>query len=286
MRTLNVLYLILLSILFSVSLKAQETITIGTRHTVFSLILNEEREYWVYIPEQHKGETTTSYPVLYLLDGDSFFHSVVGYARFFSSSKASSFPPCIIVAVLNTDRTRDLTPTRSAARRDGTIRSGDKPVGGGAEFFFRFLTEELRPEIEKKASTNGQNFLVGHSYAGLFTLHILLSHPEAFDTYIALDPSLWWDGGYILKRVKHDSEIIDFSGKQLYVGFATQPRRDKKLIHFPLVDTFFETAIPRLEKQQLRLVCRKFPLEVHGTIALPGIYDGLKSLFPGDAISF
>lgn len=286
MRKLNILYLIILSILFSISLSAQETIAIGTRHTLFSQLLNEEREYWVYVPEHKPGEAAKSYPVLYLLDGDSFFHSVVGYTRFFSSSKASSLPPCIIVGVLNTDRTRDFTPTCSAARRDGTIYPEDQSLGGGAESFFRFLTEELRPEIEKKTSANGQNFLVGHSYAGLFTLHVLLSHPDAFETYIALDPSLWWDQGYLLKQVEQNAETTDYSGKQLYVGFATQPRRDKKLIHFPLVDTFLNTAVPNMEKQRLRIVSRKFPLEMHGTIALPGIYDGLKCMFPNDTLSF
>lgn len=79
MRKLNILYLIILSTLFSISLSAQETMAIGTRHTLFSQLLNEEREYWVYVPEHKPEEAAESYPVLYLLDGDSFFHSVVGY---------------------------------------------------------------------------------------------------------------------------------------------------------------------------------------------------------------
>lgn len=76
MRKLNILYLIILSTLFSISLSAQETMAIGTRHTLFSQLLNEEREYWVYVPEHKPEEAAKSYPVLYLLDGDSFFHSL------------------------------------------------------------------------------------------------------------------------------------------------------------------------------------------------------------------
>ena len=113
------------------SVQAQDAIHIGTRHTLFSQLLNEERAYWVYEPERQAGDSIRNLPVLYLLDGDVFFHSVVGFTRFFSSSKVSSLPPCIVVAVLNTDRTRDFTPTCSAARRDGTIHSVDKPQGGG-----------------------------------------------------------------------------------------------------------------------------------------------------------
>lgn len=278
MKGWYILFVMLFSGVFLFPAKAQETISIGTRHCMFSQVLNEERDYWVYKSETLPGEPERSYPVLYLLDGDSFFHSVVGFARMFSSSKVSSLPPCIVVAVLNTDRTRDLTPTSSAARRDGTVHAGDKPEGGGAELFYRFLVEELRPEIEKQLPVDGENYLVGHSYAGLFTLHVLLNHPEAFDTYMALDPSLWWDQGYLMKQAE-EIKKSDFSGKQLYVGFATQPRPGKKLIHFPLVDSFLETIVPNMEKQHLRVITRKFPEETHGTIALPGIYDGLKSLF-------
>ena len=63
------------------------------------------------------------------------------------------------------------------------------------------------------------------------------------------------------------------------IGFVTQPRPGTKLIHFPLVDSFLETIVPNMEKQQLRVITGKFLEETHGTIALPGIYDGLKSLF-------
>lgn len=283
MRSLYIPFIVCISLLFCLPAKAQEAISIGTRHTLSSHILEEEREYWVYVPENQSPEQ--KYPVLYLLDGDSFFHSVVGFTRLFSTSKVSSLSPCIVVAVLNTDRTRDFTPTCSAARRDGTVHPDDKPDGGGAEAFYRFLTEELRPVIEKELPVSGQNLLVGHSYAGLFTLNVLLTHPDAFNSYIAVDPSLWWDRGYLLKQIKRNTNKLDFSGKQLYVAFATQSRLDRKLIHFPLVDDFMETVIPLMEQQYLRVHSRKFPEEAHGTVALPGFYDGLKNLFFNYAVS-
>lgn len=280
MRSLHILFLMGVINLFNSPLKAQEIISIGTRHTLFSRTLNEEREYWVYVPEIQTGEKERTYPVLYLLDGDSFFYPVVGFTRLFSASKVSSLPPCIVVAVLNTDRTRDFTPSRSAARRDGTICPDDKPEGGGAEQFYRFLTEELRSEVEHKLPVNGRRLLAGHSYAGLFTLDVLLNHLDAFDTYIAIDPSLWWDQGSFRKQMDERLDGIDFSGKQLYVAFATQPRPGIKLIYFPLVDDFIGNVLPRMEKRNLRVLSREFPEEMHGTIALPGFYDGLKRLFP------
>ena len=279
MKSFYILLLITITWTSSLPVQGQDSINIGTRHSLFSNILNEERMYWIYKPEKQPGEEEKDYPVLYLLDGDVFFHSVVGFTRFFASSRVSSLPPCVVVAVLNTDRTRDLTPTPSAARRDGTVRSGDEPKGGGAEQFYRFLVEELRPAIEKEFPVGGQNMLVGHSFAGLFALHVLWNHPESFDTYMALDPSLWWDQGAFLKQAGTRGDKTVFDGKQLYVAFATRPRTERNLIHFPLTDTFLDTVIPEMERCNLRVVSKKFPEETHGTIALPAIYDGLKCLF-------
>lgn len=274
-----IILLVVIGGLTPFSVQAQDAIHIGTRHTLFSQLLNEERAYWVYEPERQAADSIRNLPVLYLLDGDVFFHSVVGFTRFFSSSKVSSLPPCIVVAVLNTDRTRDFTPTCSAARRDGTIHSGDKPQGGGVELFYRFLTEELRPEVEKRVLGGSSNILVGHSYAGLFTLEMLLRHPGSFDTFMAIDPSLWWDQGVFLRQWEEKVSGKDFSGKQLYVAFATQRRPGVKLNQFSLADSLKIKIVPDMEKRHLRVVYKKFPEEMHGTVALPGIFDGLKSLF-------
>ena len=252
MKILYIILFIQIGWIFPLSAQKQDSIYIGTRHTLFSEILNEERKYWIYVPETKAGEKGKAYPVLYLLDGDSFFHSVVGFTRFFSSSKTSNLPPCIVVAVLNTDRTRDFTPTCSAARRDGTICPYDKPAGGGAEQFHRFLIEELQT---------------------------LSNHPESFDSYIAIDPSLWWDRGVFLQQAAKNVYQKDFSGKHLYVAFATRQRPAIKLIQFSLADSLKNKIIPEMKNKHLHVVYKKFPDEVHGTIALPAIFDGLKSLF-------
>ena len=85
MKKLYIILFIQIGWIFPLSAQKQDSIYIGTRHTLFSEILNEERKYWIYVPETKAGEKGKAYPVLYLLDGDSFFHSVVGFTRFFSS---------------------------------------------------------------------------------------------------------------------------------------------------------------------------------------------------------
>jgi len=257
--------------------KHVQTIYIGNRHTLYSHFLQEEREYWVHVPENYGKDSMRHFPVIYLLDGDSFFHMLVGMHKTLSKGKGKFCPPCIIVGVLNTDRTRDLTPTASAAGRDGKIQPNTQVQGGGSAIFTRFLTEELRSTINQAYRTNGKNILIGHSYAGLFTVNTFLYHTDLFDIYLALDPSLWWDQGKLVKAAENLVQGKDFTGKSLYIGLATRPRPDRRTIHLGQSEQLVSNILPRA--RNLRFFYKAFPEETHGTIAIPGLFDGIKRLF-------
>ncbi len=269
--------ILLIFLLLPLTLRSQEDICIGKKAVLFSSVLQEERSYWIHLPECYDADAGQGYPVVYLLDGDSFFHSLVGIGRTLASGKGKYLPPCIIVGVLNTDRTRDLTPTASAAGRDGKIAAGAIPRGGGSEAFGKFLTEELRAVIDSAYHTNGWNMLIGHSYAGLFTLDTFLRHTDLFDTYLAIDPSLWWDQGRLVREAKGLVEGRDFEGKSLYVGVASKKRTDRVDIHLDKVGYLLSVILPQAENQ--RFFSKSIPDESLGTVAIPCIYDGIKQLF-------
>ncbi len=233
-------HILLIFLLLPLTLRSQEDICIGKELVLYSTVLQEDRSYWIHLPEHYNMDTKQRYPVVYLLDGDSFFHSLVGIRKTLASGRGKYLPPCIIVGVLNTDRTRDFTPTASAAGRDGKISIDAIPQGGGSEAFSKFLTEELRPAIDSAYRTNGWNMLIGHSYAGLFTLN-------------------------------------NFKGKSLYIGVASKKRTDRVDIHLDKVSYLLSELLPQAEN--LRFFSKSFPDENHGTVAVPGIYDGIKQLF-------
>ncbi|NEU03207.1 ferri-bacillibactin esterase BesA, partial [Escherichia coli] len=52
--------------------------------------------------------------------------------------------------------------------------------------------------IDKKRQT-----IFGHSLGGLFVLQVLLTKPDAFQTYIAGSPSIHWNKPFILKKTDH-----------------------------------------------------------------------------------
>src|SRR5258708_8957230 len=90
-------------------------IVIGTRDSIWSPTLTEYRTFQVYTPPSYRDTTylPQKYPVLCLLDGDAHFHSVTGLIQILGTGVNGTVvvPEMIVVAIPNTDRTRDLTPT-------------------------------------------------------------------------------------------------------------------------------------------------------------------------------
>jgi hypothetical protein len=65
-----------------------------------------------------------------------------------------------------------------------------------------FIIDELKPAVAKTVRVDpGRQALFGHSLGGLFVLHALFSRSDAFDTFIAGSPSLWWGKKSILREV-------------------------------------------------------------------------------------
>ena len=210
------------AVLVAVSASAQDgngSITIGERFVMSSTVLGEGRSYWVSVPASYQ-ETKYAprrYPVLYLLDGDTNFYSATGTVRFMSTGLSGNIqiPELIIVAVLNTDRTRDFTPTHTLQRPEG-----DDPTlknSGGGDAFLKFLNDELIPHIDRTYRTSPYRIIVGHSFGGLLALHALQNAPHMFHGYIAIDPSLFWDEQLLVRRARERPINRDARPRHVYV---------------------------------------------------------------------
>jgi predicted alpha/beta superfamily hydrolase len=161
--------------------------------TVASRALGETRTVHVHVPAGYQASRSRRYPVLYMPDGglDEDFPHVVRTVD--SLVARGAIRPVLVVGVPNTERRRDLTgPTRVA--RDSAIA----PRVGGSAAFRRFLAEELVPAVGARYRATGERALVGESLAGLFVVETFLTAPASFTHYVALDPSVWWNGGALV----------------------------------------------------------------------------------------
>ena len=102
---------ILTAFVFAQGKVEKESIVIGKIDSVQSNILDENRKIWVHVPDG-AANNKERFPVVYLLDGDAHFSSVVGMIQQLSTVNGNMMcPKMIVVGIPNTDRTRDLTPT-------------------------------------------------------------------------------------------------------------------------------------------------------------------------------
>jgi predicted alpha/beta superfamily hydrolase len=78
--------------------------------------------------------------------------------------------------------------------------TGIAPAYAGADEFLRVILTEIKPRVAAAAPVNPDRSTVfGHSLGGLFVLHALFTHPDAFQTWLALSPSIWWDSRVVLR---------------------------------------------------------------------------------------
>jgi uncharacterized protein len=264
-------------------------ITIGTVDSIRSAALNEYRKFLVHTPRSYSDSTflPQTYPVLYLLDGDSHFASVAGMIQILSSGVNATFlmPEMIVVAILNTDRMRDMTPTHSDIGGDG------KPgpvqyfkTSGGMSNFFRFLESELIPHIERSYRTAPYRVFIGHSLGGITTINALYTIPKTFNAYVAIDPSLWWDDRLLLKQAKSYFSKPGLAGRTLFVGQAqtnsTNPDDTTNGIH-PRSILQFNRILESDNHSGLRYGYRYYPTDSHGSVAFIAEYDALRFIFDG-----
>lgn len=58
------------------------------------------------------------------------------------------------------------------------------------------------PEVARRYTVSGETAIIGESLAGLFVVETFLVRPELFGVCIALDPSLWWNGGELVRTAE------------------------------------------------------------------------------------
>jgi predicted alpha/beta superfamily hydrolase len=119
--------------------------------------------------------------------------------------------PWIVVGIPNTQRRRDLTPP-TEFESDRAIA----PQVGGSAAFRQFIRQELIPEIDRRYRTTSERAIIGESLAGLFVIETLIEEPSLFRHYVALDPSLWWNGGWLVESAPARLRAFDVTSRTLY----------------------------------------------------------------------
>ena len=233
-------------------------------------VLGEERVVLVRTPPGYETNKL-KYPVLYMTDGDGHMGHTGSTIEFLTRNGRIS--DLILVGVTNTDRTRDLTPSKSATRNPaGELQW---PTSGGADNFLKFFETELMPAIEKDYRVQPYRIFAGHSLGGLFAIHALVSKPGLFNSYIAVSPSLQWENQTTLKRAEEFLKNQKELNVTLYVSLGYEPGA--------IGDSFdrFKEVLAKTNIKGFQWQAEHLTDEDHGSVVLRSHYAGLRKVYEG-----
>lgn len=245
-------------------------VVIGRSYTLESRELKQTRRINVYLPPGY-AEGQARFPVLYLLDGgvQEDFPHIAGLAQLASLNRATR--EMIVVGIEGIDRRRDLTAP-STNPEDRKLA----PTSGGSAAFRAFLARELKPWVEARFRTAaGESILIGESLAGLFTVETFLREPALFEHYIAVSPSLWWDGQSLAKEAAERLRAHPAGPRSLFLSIGDEGGGMQEGV---------DTLVGALKAHPPNgLKWHYVPLleEHHHTVYHPAAFKALRTLFPG-----
>jgi len=141
----------------------------------------------VYLPSNYVN-SQQFYPVLYLQDAQNLFDKSTSFSGEWRIDETldSLHLELIVIGIEhgNEKRIDELTPFPHPEHH-----------GGNAENYLKFITETLKPEIDKKFRTKtdvSNTFIGGSSLGGLFSYFAILKDPEIFGKALVFSPSFWF----------------------------------------------------------------------------------------------
>ena len=242
-------------------------LVLGETFTIESKILSETRRINVYLPPAYSASPDARLPVLYMPDGGMAedFQHVAGLLQI--SSANGTMRAFLLVGIENTQRRRDLTgPTEN--EEDKKIA----PRVGGSEAFRAFVRQELMPRVKARYRTTEETAIVGESLAGLFVVETFFLEPDLFDTYIALDPSLWWNNQKLVNGAEEILRTRPDLKKTLYLANSDEPGIAK--VTQQLAAILARSAPPGLHWHH-----EAMPEEKHWTIYHPAAIKAFRAVF-------
>lgn len=263
--------LAIVSLMSSVAANDQDDrIVIGDTFTVHSEILDESRRINVFTPTVYGEPVEAPLPVLYMPDGgmhEDFLH-VAGLLQVLVSN--GTMRPFMLVGIENTERRRDMT-----GPSDDPEDQAIAPRIGGASKFRAFIKEELFAAIERRYTVTQERAIIGESLAGLFVIDTLLHAPEMFETYVAVDPSVWWNRYALNNSAAELLKNIDTGKRRLFVAASNEASSSERFKEF--------VSVMDEHPARVALTYAPMPEETHATLYHPAALKALPALFAVEA---
>jgi predicted alpha/beta superfamily hydrolase len=128
------------------------------------------------------------------------------------------------------------------------------------------------PQVKRRYRTTDETAIVGESLAGLFVVETFLLEPNLFDTYIAIDPSLWWNNQKLVIDAGQQLRARPDLRKALYLACSAD-----ELV--PGVMQRFVSTLAKNAPKGVRWHYANMPEETHATIYHPAALKAFREMF-------
>lgn len=236
-----------------------DNLIIGDKIHFDSQVLKEQKTIVVIPPFNYKDRPNEKFPVVYVLDVGNNLFATFGIVNYYSVM-LQTLPPMILVGIVSKDREKDYLPSPSK----------DYPTGGGADKFLKFISSELVPYIDSTYPATSERCVIGHSAGGLFAIYALENEPELFDSFICIDPSLWYDDQSYVKKTP------DFfkNNKSIKKSFFISLSNEKEMGVFPFID-----ALEKNAPESFKWDFVHYKNETHNSLGFKSICAGLEMIY-------
>lgn len=241
---------------------------------------------YVRTPASYQSEENPL-PIIVTLDADYSFVIAANHLEHLAD-RLDQGPKAILVSVAYDGVYPDVTRYRMERSRDYTPfffpTGGYGPEyqarSGGGPAFLRVLTEEVLPLVRSRYRADQIDAtIVGHSYGGLFAAWTLQNHPEAFQRYLMVSPSLWYADLALLAAERNLQRTR--LARTTYVYAAAGALEAPPQIENDMagqVATFADMLRDRGDPN-LRVGSRIFEDETHASIFPAAFSTGIRHLF-------
>ncbi|HEY5124649.1 MAG TPA: alpha/beta hydrolase-fold protein [Ignavibacteria bacterium] len=232
---------------------------IGEKISFESNVLNERKTIVVIPPYNYKDRPDEKFPVVYVLDPGNNLFATFGIVNYYSDM-LKIMPRMIIVGIVSNDREKDYLPTPSK----------EQPTGGGADKFLCFIKSELVTLIDSTYPANSERCIIGHSAGGFFAIYALENQPELFDSFICIDPSLWYDNQSCVKEMPEFLKNNKKIKKSIFISLSNE----KEMGVFPFIEVLEKYAQEGINWDYIH-----YKNETHNSLGFKSICAGFEMIY-------
>ncbi len=264
-----------LVIIFSfaaVQVYAQQDLFVWENISVEQIVSEEVQDtfkLYIKLPDEY-FDSSKSYPLLVLLDGDILFPIASGVLRYLQLG--NHIPEMIIVGIgygtldwrKGNQRSRDYTAHSTEGRT----------FEGGAEKYLTFMKNELLPMIESKYRVDQSNkAFFGHSLGGQMVLNTYLHHPNLFTKFISSSPAIFRWMNYYRNLIADQTNAIQMSDSRIFISVGEKEL--KQQYHIPINEVVKKLGVIASKS---KVIYKKFQDADHFTAPAMALNFGLVEL--------